>query len=628
MNMNMKKYILTIIASCLFFINYSCDDFLDEKTISNATFQYYDTPEGIDAAVSSLHTKMRWPFESERFYLYSMFGTDLFMSATGTHGNAWDQYQGSSLNSTTSMLYQVWTQWYEAISTCNTGLYYIQNIEADAKWKNLRTAEMRFFRAYFLFDLMQQFGAIPMPLEPVFQPTTYIARTPVKDVYNQIIDDLKYCADYDYLPETAERGRIRIGAAQHLLAKVYLTRGSAVSSEAKATRGTQTTDLSEAARYAEMVISSSQYALENNFADIFLLDNKDSREVIFTVNFTKDEMWNGSGNTMHLYTTGAYEHQPGMIRDIENGRPYSRIRQTFWVMKDRTKHGGLFDYTNDSRGEKSFKSIWISNNEKNISTWADVKNGSTVIWSPSAALKGKPKWAVGDTAIVMRPVYFKESPAAEGGPLDQNGYLIALGSANHELWDMERLESVNNFWPVLVKWANGDRPDIMYTAGHRNFNIYRLGETYLIAAEAYGRQGIYDKAADRLNVIRKRAAYKAGEWRSNLNTLKTKGENLTASTESKMTVSLADLSSLSADQFIDYMLDERGRELIGEDNRWNDLNRCEKLLERFKAYNGIGGKMDNIKPYHVLRPIPQNHIDRLDPAGAIEVEQNEGWYTK
>lgn len=622
----MNRYILLIITNCLLFVNTSCNDFLEEKVVSKATMAYYETPEGIDAVVNSVYSKMRWPYSGERFHNYALFGTDLFMSATGTHGNAWDQYQATALNATTGLLYTLWTQWYEAISACNTGLYYIESINADVSWKNQRTAEMRFFRAYFLFDLMQQFGAIPMPLDPVFEAKTYIARTPVDKVYNQIIDDLKYCADYDYLPKTAERGRVRIGAAQHLLAKVYLTRGSAVSQEAKTIRGTQDTDLGEAARYADLVINSNDYSLEDNFADIFLIDNKDSREVILTVNYTKDEMWNGDGNPMHMYSTGSYTNQPGMTRDIANGRPWSRIRQTFWVMKDKTKHGGLFDYTNDSRGEKTFKSVWYSNNSATIPKWADIKDGSTVVWSPAAALIGKPKFEVGDTCIVMRPLYYKGIPLAEGGFESKRDSLILFGSQNHNLWTMERTQSVRDFWPIIEKWANGDRPDIMYEPGHRNFNIYRLGETYLIAAEAYGRQGLFDKAADRLNVIRKRAAYKSGEWRSNLNVVNGKGENLRTSTESAMTVTAGDLSNLSSDRFIDLMLDERGRELIGEDNRWNDLNRCEKLIQRFKAYNAIGGTADNIQPYHILRPIPQNHIDRLDPAGDVTIEQNEGWY--
>ncbi len=620
----MKRY-CNILLLLLTFSTASCEKYLHEDVVSKATMAYYETPEGIDALVNSLYSKMRWPYSGERFHNYALFGTDLFMTATGTHGNAWDQYQATALNPSTSQLYTFWSQWYEGISACNTGLHYLGQMEESENWKHLKEAELRFFRAYFYFDLVQQFGAIPMPLEPVFGPQTYIARSPVADVYTTIITDLKFCADHDYLPASAETGKIRIGAAQHMLAKVYLTRGSAVSSGQKEIRGTQDTDLSEAARYADLVIDSNNYDLEDDFSDLFLIDNKDSREFILTVNFTTDEMWNGEGNTMHMYTTGSYENQPGMIRDIANGRPWSRIRQTFWVMEDQ-KDGGLYDYTNDSRGEKSFKSVWYCNNEATVPEWDDIKDGSSVLWSPSADLKGKPKFEAGDTCIVIHPLHYKGTPLAEGGFESRQDSLVLFGSADHNLWTMERLESVTNFWPVLVKWANGERPDVNYEAGQRNFNIYRLAETYLIAAEAYGRLGTYDKAADRLNEVRERAAYKAGEWRSNLNVIGGKGENLEESTVDEMTVSASDLSGMSEDQFVDFMLDERARELIGEDNRWNDLNRCEKLIERFKLHNAIGGVKGNIQWYHILRPIPQNHIDRLMPPGNIEEEQNAGWY--
>ena len=52
--------------------------------------------------------------------------------------------------------------------------------------------------------------------------------------------------------------------------------------------------------------------------------------------------------------------------------------------------------------------------------------------------------------------------------------------------------------------------------------------------------------------------------------------------------------------------------------------RTEKFYEWVKKYNSEAEAA--IKPYHKLRPIPQTHIDRLDPVGPIEEEQNEGYY--
>ena len=83
-------------------------------------------------------------------------------------------------------------------------------------------------------------------------------------------------------------------------------------------------------------------------------------------------------------------------------------------------------------------------------------------------------------------------------------------------------------------------------------------------------------------------------------------------------------TELSTGDFVSFILDERGRELLGEICRWEDLVRTEKFYEWVKKYNSDAEAA--IKPYHKLRPIPQTHIDRLDPVGPVEEEQNEGYY--
>jgi len=184
----------------------------------------------------------------------------------------------------------------------------------------------------------------------------------------------------------------------------------------------------------------------------------------------------------------------------------------------------------------------------------------------------------------------------------------------------------NNF-PCMLKWLDTQRPDINYQAGSRNFHRMRLAETYLIAAEAYGRKGDWTNALKYINVVRKRAAWAEGEAKAPQVYSIDGGVNNT--TASDMTVTQAMLvpklpSGAGFDAFVDWMLEERGRELYGELNRWEDLVRTGTLVARVKLYNPDGAP--NIKDYHVLRPIPNTYTDRLLPKPALADVQNPGYY--
>lgn len=126
--------------------------------------------------------------------------------------------------------------------------------------------------------------------------------------------------------------------------------------------------------------------------------------------------------------------------------------------------------------------------------------------------------------------------------------------------------------------------------------VYRLAETYLIAAEAaYMGGATQQDALDNINIVRRRAAYP---------------------NPNPAVMNVTSIPSL------DFILDERTRELCGENIRWLDLVRTGKLLERVKLYNAEAGA--NIKPFHVLRPIPQKQIDAVTTGP--KYPQNLGWF--
>jgi hypothetical protein len=84
-----------------------------------------------------------------------------------------------------------------------------------------------------------------------------------------------------------------------------------------------------------------------------------------------------------------------------------------------------------------------------------------------------------------------------------------------------------------------------------------------------------------------------------------------------------DMKITESELTIDFILDERARELCGEQIRWFDLKRTKKLVEYVKLHN-MDAK-DNIQEYHMLRPIPQNQLDAV--TNKDEFTQNPG-YTK
>ena len=128
------------------------------------------------------------------------------------------------------------------------------------------------------------------------------------------------------------------------------------------------------------------------------------------------------------------------------------------------------------------------------------------------------------------------------------------------------------------------------------FVIFRLGEVYLIAAEAALGLGNTTQAASFINVIRRRAASPSQKANYDI-------------TPGQVT--------------LDFIMEERERELAGEFGRWYDLVRpgTDFFLRRVRLYNPHAAA--NVQAKHALRPIPQSQID-----GVIEgpkYPQNPGY---
>jgi hypothetical protein len=268
MKATISKYIvcillLTAAASCK-------KSFLELSPISNANVNdFYKTAADINNAVMaaySIHKKIYTDnfasqsildeVRSDNTTMVQLDVLDRFIRDTGKEWYGWS-----------------WDKCYRAIYMCNLVLEKAEPVDMDETLKNQYDAEARFLRAITYFELVRNFGGVPLVTETTksLDPASVqIPRNSVDEVYAQIITDLKFAMDN--LPaeySSGDIGRATRYAAEGMLGKVYLTTGDKQSAE---------TALRD-------VVSSGRYHLLDTYAEVWDVNNRNSAESLFELQF-------------------------------------------------------------------------------------------------------------------------------------------------------------------------------------------------------------------------------------------------------------------------------------------------------------------------------------------------------
>lgn len=559
----MNSYIKVFATGLLSFMVASCS--LDEVNYSvESSEEYIKSETQYEELVSAAYMRLR-PLISSTTTDLMWYGTDIY-SRTGEMNDAQmgiDDY--SYINTSDASVYDFWCKNYDVITQANTAMTRGENLGLDEEIRTKRTAELLVLRAYAYFNLVETYGGVPLLLSEITEPTFSFTRVSEEEVYDQIISDLEEAISsngLDDVPASNDFGRVGLGMAKHLLGKALLTRS--YKSFAK------TDDLSRAITYFNDVIAlhpmvGSWDILFDTQTGAYQYNNS---EVIFSVRYSSNQLYNSEGSS------GLYQHfLPALFMfpgNTHRGAPYWRTDNSYWAGED---------YLN------SFEDGDIRNSEKYlvrniIAGTAGSTNGHT--YGVNDVVIYCPKEEMTDTEINQ---YQADHPSV---------YLVVNPDEYNTLFPVL---NQNVCYPFVYKFYNPNVTEFTDRVteggdprGSRDIYIFRTAETKLLLAEAYLKNNQPAEALEQVNDIRRRA-------------------------------NASELQNVD----LDVILDESGRELFGEANRWMDLKRTGKLFERAYKYNKFVQRHHNsasdIDDYFLLRPIPQTEIDRSNNT----LEQNPGY---
>ena len=545
-----------LVAMALLFTFVSCnEDILDEKPLDFLSpDNAYLTEQGALQGITAIHDRVR-----AAYYSFGEFG----VMNWATHGSDLG-YNGEIPAAGTLYLnsYNDMTPvWRNVVDTWNVGFEIIQwatllidkveqadpaAFQEGEAGRNKYIAEAKFFRAFAYRYLVSTYGDIPLITEPVNSVKADFIRNPISEIHALMVEDLKFATEH--LPKPGEE-----------------------DAPGRITQGPAWHYLAET--YLEQGNPELALQASNQVIDGYDYDLMTQR---FGTKLGKDVF--GSGDVFHDLFGYGNHNLP------EN-------KEAMWVVQvEPFIVGGGQIQSAYIFGPRYFDLGLAPDGKKAI--LGEMYNGMYTGYSDTL---GRPTANVRGTNLVYYYIWEdnwdNDIRNAEHN-LKRNFYFDNPESEYHQqkidfsLYDPPRPDPLSDtskiLFPIHIKMTDPLNYFLQPNRSgggitHKDWYVLRFAETLLLRAEAHLALGNKELAAADINRVRERSNAKP--------------------------VSAADVT-------IDYLLDERARELYGEEWRLIILRRTGKLLERVRKYN------DNplcpgafIQEHNFRWPIPQTQID-------------------
>lgn len=569
--MKIKNIFTVAIALAAVTVASSCSDsYLDEKVYSSYVPGNTDT-KTIEAQLVGLHRTFAsiWGWSSNQgFVACFQTGTDV-ASAGDEQGVERPFHQYAELNNENAGVSFLWQEMYEIINNANLIVTALGDNPTGTQAQE--AAEARFFRAYAYNTLVTLWGDVPLITTSTSVPRTDYTRQPVADIDKQIEEDVNYAmANLPAVGKAAHESRANKDFARMLAAEAFLRMG-----------------LRDNTYYAKAEAAVDPVITEGNYKLISTRYGKYTGE---GGDFYHDMFRWGNQRRSQGNTEGIWTFEMEYNRDVIGGTIDNPQQRRVWVPAFH-KYSGMQNC--DSLGGRGNGRLRLSNFIKyGLFDKGDIRNSNYNI---------------------RRVLYYNRPNYSEVVGIDADGFRVAKdkGVKNITIKTGDRVipfkgDTLNVFYPYTTKWGGYDTSDDFGYAIVKDWSVMRFAEAYLLRAEARMRQSKNQLAADDINVLRDRA----------FKDYRTQSGNV-------------DAGKVTAAQInIDFILDERARELVGEENRRMTLCRTNTLAERIEK-NGDkvpaapeSKVITGFKDFNALLPIPLSTIQLNKDA---EITQNPGY---
>lgn len=295
--MNLFYKYIGLFSICLL-LSACSKDFLDRQPLDEeVSSNFYQTEDDAKRALVAVYDALGYQSSpgiswSPFLVMADILSDDAFAGGGDANdGKDEDEFNNFNIAPGNIISHSIWIRNYVGIYRANLLLEVIEDIEASDEFKARVTAEGKFLRAYFYFELVRFFENVPLLTETIKGPSEYSqSQNSPREVYNQIAKDLVEAMNVlptDVMP--SEAGRISKWAAQGMLARIFLFYNGVYNQDLEA--GTVTVNRAQALAYLEDLIQNSGHQLLEDYSQLFRTASEFGVESVFEISYGDSPAW-------------------------------------------------------------------------------------------------------------------------------------------------------------------------------------------------------------------------------------------------------------------------------------------------------------------------------------------------